>query len=140
MSTTTARFTRISLLAMAVALGALVTGCKAGSGVGDPCTPENTPETGFVNSETYLETSSVQCRTRVCMVREFDGFPSGNPGDEDEIYCTCRCAAPEGSNTPACSCPNGFTCEEILQQGGSGIRGSYCVRTPGTGPTPDAGS
>ena len=97
---------------LAVALGAVMLGCPSTPGVGDPCDPEQVPEApGFDPSETYLETNSVQCRTRVCMVRNFDGIPQG---DEDEIYCTCRCFA-EDANTPTCGCPNGFTCEPILE-------------------------
>jgi hypothetical protein len=118
-------------------------GC-AESAVGDPCVPEQVPEGGFDASETYLETSSVQCATRVCIVRDLAGDPNQICGDEgvDEsvcveasdvernVYCSCRCAAPEGSSLPTCGCPGGFICEEILETGGDGIRGSYCVREP----------
>ncbi len=119
-------------------------GC-AESAVGDPCIPETVPEGGFLASETYLETSSVQCATRVCLVRELAGDPNnvqpeclgGNdatcvsPNDiERKVYCSCRCDAPEGSSLPTCGCPGGFVCEEILETGGDGIRGSYCVRDP----------
>jgi len=109
--------------------------------VGDPCDPENVPTGGFNASEAYLETSSVQCRTRVCMVYHLAGDTSDpscdpttdpncpSPTDvEARVYCTCRCDAPADSNTPTCSCPGGFSCAEVLQLGGSGIRGSYCVK------------
>ncbi len=119
------------------------------SGVGDPCTPEQIPEGGFKPGESYLETSSVQCRTRVCMVRDFEGDPTRvfygagdsrntcTPDEDDcntaadveqAVFCTCRCDAPAGSNTPTCACPSGFECQEILQSGGVGIQGGYCVR------------
>ncbi|MEM8609608.1 MAG: hypothetical protein AAGF92_21070 [Myxococcota bacterium] len=111
------------------------------SAVGDPCIPEQVPEGGFLASETYLETSSVQCATRVCLVRDLEGDPNipcdENPDEptcadrneiEDNVYCSCRCGAPEGSSVPTCGCPGGFTCEEILETGGDGLRGSYCVR------------
>lgn len=118
-------------------------GC-ASSAVGDPCIPEQVPEGGFLASETYLETSSVQCATRVCIVRGLDGDPNNlepecTGGDatcvspsnvERSVYCSCRCDAPEGSGVPTCGCPGGFLCEEILETGGDGIRGSYCVRDP----------
>ena len=29
-----------------------------------------------------------------------------------------------------CECPGGFSCEEVLETGGDGLRGSYCVRIP----------
>ena len=119
------------------------------SGVGDPCMPEQIPDDGFNQQESYLETSSVQCRTRVCMVRGLQGDPElvfyaeGDPRNtctldeagcqraqevEDHVYCTCRCRAPEGSNTPTCPCPGGFTCEDVLETGGVGIQGGYCVK------------
>ena len=125
------------------ALWLVAAGC-ASSAVGDPCVPEQVPEGGFLASETYLETSSVQCVTRLCLVRELDGDPNQICGeaevDSDEcvteneiersVYCSCRCGAPEGSSVPTCGCPGGFICEEILETGGDGLRGSYCVRDP----------
>lgn len=135
-------------LLLTLSFAALSLGCEA-PGVGDPCDPENVPVGGFQSSESYLETSSVQCRTRVCMVYELQGdtrCESGescdNPIDPNEncdpiadnckaqrVYCTCRCAAPAGSTTSTCECPDGYTCEEILELGGDGIRGSYCVKS-----------
>lgn len=130
-----------------------LTGC-ADAPVGDPCIPEATPTGGFLQGEAYLETSSVQCRTRVCMVymagqgapatldpstsreqcetamtgADCSGFPSEEQ-IEERVYCTCRCQAPAGSDTPTCSCGSGFTCvEDLLVLGGEGIRGGYCVR------------
>jgi hypothetical protein len=134
----------------------LLAGCEA-PGVGDPCTPEAIPSGGFVGSEAYLETSSVQCRTRVCMVYKLMGVPFGSPpcetladvmamptlcADEREtynrVYCTCRCDAPAESTATLCDCPEGdgpddeegFSCVEVIDQEGAGlgIRGSYCVR------------
>lgn len=104
-------------------------GCQPGTGVGDPCDPESIPGGGFDPQEVYLETSSVQCRTRVCMVYEIMGLPSDSEANQNDVYCTCRCDAPAGgSNTPTCDCPSGFVCETILEQGGTGIQGGYCVR------------
>ena len=116
-------FVAISLLWLAG------TGCSS-SAVGDPCVPEAVPEGGFLASETYLETSSVQCATRVCLVRELMGDPSnlqpecptvhrrGSPRPaspparwSDTTYCSCRCDAPAESGLPTCACPGGFTCE-----------------------------
>ncbi len=126
----------------AIAALFFVAGC-AESAVGDPCVPEKVYEGGFLASETYLELSSVQCATRVCLVRELEGDPNQictGVDDSDEcvtendiersVYCSCRCDAPEGSSLPTCGCPGGFICEEILETGGDGLRGSYCVRDP----------
>ena len=129
------------LVGLAVLVAAF--GCGESS-VGDPCIPENVPAGGFLSAETYLETSSVQCASRVCLVREVDGDPNNvepecplgaetcvAPGDiERGVYCTVRCAAPAGSGLPTQGCPGGFTCTEILETGGDGLRGSYCVRDP----------
>lgn len=118
-------------------------GCN-NSAVGAPCSPEQVQPGGFLASETYLETSSVQCATRVCLVRELQGDPNnliedGCPRGEEtcvsaceaeqKVYCSCRCGAPAGSGVPTCSCPDGFFCEEVLETGGNGVRGSYCVRS-----------
>lgn len=138
-------FVAISVLSLAAS------GC-ANSAVGDPCVPEAVPEGGFLPSETYLETSSVQCATRVCLVRGLPGDPNNlqpecpkdpdpleNPADstcvfesdvERSVYCSCRCGAPAESGLPTCGCPGGFICEEVLETGGDGLRGSYCVRDP----------
>jgi len=137
-------FVAISLLWLAG------TGCSS-SAVGDPCVPEAVPEGGFLASETYLETSSVQCATRVCLVRGLMGDPSnlheddpacprdqeGEPSTcvteaevEASVYCSCRCDAPAESGLPTCACPGGFICEPVLETGGDGLRGSYCVKDP----------
>ena len=144
-------------LALAVvALGAI--GCTD-DGVGDPCIPEAIPcdqngeNCGYKASESYLETSSVQCRSRLCIVHRLDNGTGGMlPSDprelcssqddaepgcletaalERSVYCTCRCGVPSGvstSNQTLCSCPDGYRCAEILTQGGPGVIGSYCVR------------
>ncbi len=126
-------------------------GCTA-PGIGDPCIPESIPMGGFVGSEAYLETSSVQCRTRVCMVYQLDGIPFGgtdgtttcrsdadliaNPDcasreeTDARVYCTCRCDAPPESSASLCDCTEGFACVEVINQPGAGlgIQGSYCVK------------
>ncbi|MBC7171988.1 MAG: hypothetical protein H5U40_06170 [Polyangiaceae bacterium] len=50
---------------------------------------------------------------------------------EDSVYCSCRCRAPAGSDTPTCDCPSGFVCEDILENGGIGFQGGYCVKSEG---------
>lgn len=126
-----------------ILLALLAVGCT-GSPVGDPCVPENIPPEGFDSREIYLETSSVQCRTRTCMVFKLAGNPekiAGTPScdglncvteaqAQNQVFCACRCSVPEGreANTPLCDCPDGYTCSDgIVQTGGPGVEGGYCV-------------
>jgi len=119
---------------------------RAGLSAGESCVPEAIPEGGFDPGESYLETSSLQCETRVCGVFGFDGDPTQSVEEceavggtdcadkplseaiEARVYCTCRCATPtDGAAT--CVCPTGFVCQELLgEEAGPGIAGSYCVR------------
>ena len=128
-----------SLTVLAIALAALTAvGCQV-EAVGDPCTPENVPPGGFLSGEAYLETSSVQCRTRVCIVNDLQGDPTRfcdvdptagcvTQADVDNsVYCTCRCDGPAGA-ADFCTCPTGFACTQVLSSGGVGIVGSYCVK------------
>jgi hypothetical protein len=107
--------------------------------VGDPCLPEQVPDDGFEISEAYIESSSVQCQTRVCMVWKLQGAPAGSapcvkdpnkcapqPEVDKKVYCTCRCDA-GNSRFAECTCPSGYTCTPVLEQGSEGVRGSYCV-------------
>ena len=125
-------------------VGALVAGCT-GPAVGDPCTPEQIPPNGGFNpAEAYVETSSVQCETRVCLVYRLSGDPRcvGHSIDsqcptpesipmasevEKRIYCTCRCDAPNDSFA-TCECPDDYACVSVLELGGPGVEGSYCVK------------
>ena len=111
------------------------------------CLPESIPEGGFISSEAYLETSSLQCDMRVCLVYQLDGVPFGTIGCETDaeaaanpdcatrddtaarVYCSCRCDAPPESTAALCTCATGFTCVEVIDQPGAGLglRGSYCV-------------
>jgi hypothetical protein len=145
-----------TLYAAAIALAALImTGC-ATPAVGAPCLPEQVPSGGFDQSEAYIESSSVQCETRVCMVFHLAGAPPGTAKcqpkqsitqcaatdkncvmpiacatDEDVakyVYCTCRCNS-GNSKFASCTCPSGYDCTPVLEQGSVGVRGSYCVRS-----------
>ncbi len=111
----------------------------APSGVGDPCTPENIPPGGFDEREAYVETGSVQCRTRVCLVYRYQGDPTRCEREEcdqldqqqvaDRVFCSCRCRAPEGQ--PTCECAEGFVCTEdyiISSERVPGTQGAYCVK------------
>ena len=137
------------VLGLLAAVAVVVAGCSTPA-VGDPCLPEQVPESGFDDKEAYIESSSVQCETRVCIVFRLKGDPredckpGPNPscageemceditcpsqGEIDErVYCTCRCDSGE-SGFAECECPDGFSCFPVLEQGGPGVRGSYCVR------------
>jgi hypothetical protein len=95
----------------------------------------------------------VQCETRVCMVFHLAGAPPGtkcvdNPPTcaaadkncvqqvkcatkeqvDKFVYCTCRCES-GNSKFASCSCPSGYDCTPVLEQGSVGVRGSYCVRS-----------
>jgi hypothetical protein len=117
-----------------------INGC-ASPAVGAPCIPEQVPEGGFDINEAYIESSSVQCETRVCMVWHLKGAPPDSPSctrdkatcalEEDltnKVYCTCRCQS-GNSKFASCSCPSGYSCTPVLEQGSEGVRGSYCVRS-----------
>ena len=127
---------RIFQLSPLLVLAALV-GCEA-PGVGDPCEPEEVPDNGFQLTEVYLETRSLQCRTRVCMVNHLEGDPSvSDPQDplyvspadlERRVYCTCKCDGQDKDTIRCESCPDGFECCPAFTIGPPGLRGSYCVR------------
>lgn len=129
-----------SVRALGVGVVLLVAGAAfgcTGSPIGDPCTPESIPPGGYDDREIYIETSSVQCRTRVCMVYQLEGQPETNcrglpedPPECTQVFCSCRCSTSGGgqANTPLCACGDGFTCvDDVVTTGGEGVRGGYCV-------------
>jgi hypothetical protein len=152
---------RSAFICIAIAL-LMLTAC-ADEGVGDPCIPEKIPCSeingktvcGYTSTESYLESSSVQCRSRICIVHQLEGVNAKNPADptkvqtaanptapctdgtcvteqqlDQSVFCTCKCGGPKTS-LEFCKCPGGFTCAQIIQEGlgGVGVQGSYCVRT-----------
>ena len=106
--------------------------------VGGPaCLPEAIPAGGYSGAEVYLETNSVDCETRACLVYHLDGDPRmldcDKPGCVSRAeaaaraFCTCRCSGgDEGS--ALCACPEGFECVDDLITAGSGGASGYCVR------------
>lgn len=129
----------VALMMMCAACGLDSDDAALQQAVGELCMPEQVPEGGFSDNEAYVETSSVQCETQVCMAFKLQGDPrqicEETPGPEcatradvdAHVYCTCRC---DGAANPAsnCTCPNDFTCTPVLELGGPGVEGSYCVR------------
>jgi hypothetical protein len=138
-----------SLLGLFLLLPGLAA-CEEG-GVGDPCIPEDEFDPsfpGFSKDEINIESRSFQCRTRVCLVANFQGRVSCKYGQaagenncktpdlaeaigptvlpqlksrrpEDAVYCSFRCKAPQG-NAPVQECPDGFECREMLADVGLG--------------------
>lgn len=54
---------------------------------------------------------------------------------QDAVYCSCRCSGPEGGEAadigPACECPQGFECTELIpnvELGDRQLAGGYCVK------------
>ena len=121
--------------------------CSAGSKVatvshvGDRRLPASIPENGFDDCEAYVATSDNEdCGGGVCLVYHLRGYSRAacvaDPQSdyvcadrnelEDRVYCSCRCDAPEGY--AECACPDGFACQDVLDQGGANVAGGYCVR------------
>lgn len=121
------RDSRSTTLALCCWLACAAFGC-ASDPAGDPCVPEQVPAGGFASSETYVETESPQCLSRLCIVRGLSGDPSDRCTEgcaseaqvREHVYCTCRCD--ESGDREPCACPNGFVCEP------TGMLGSFCVR------------
>jgi hypothetical protein len=78
------------LLLLAMAVGASLIGSNCGgSGVGDPCVPEDeylTTFSGFAVGEVNVESRSFQCLTRVCLVNHFQGRVSCPFGQDEDAY------------------------------------------------------
>lgn len=70
---------------LVLALGALLPACQSG-GVGDPCIAEDEYQSqfpGYGIAESFVESRSFQCETRVCMVNHFQGRVSCPYGQDD---------------------------------------------------------
>lgn len=109
----------------------------AGDGAtGGACMPALVPAAGFRASESSVEAPRPDCEGDACVVYHLEGDPRPTCTESDcadpaeaaaRMFCSCRCAAPDGVPGPFCSCPAGMTCEELLSLGAADLRGSYCV-------------
>lgn len=92
---------------------ALLLGCSGNAGVGDPCIPEDEyvrTFSGFGINEVHVESSSLQCATRLCLVNHFQGRVSCPQGQTSEdllrpVSDPARCRVPDGSDVGAIDVP-----------------------------------
>ena len=114
------------------------------SSVGDACRPGIIPVSGFDPREAYVEIGTPECETGTCIVYLLDGdLSEGCQQNADgtactppavidaSVYCSCRCDLPEGVEGEECSCPDRFSCVELIAEGADTVRGGYCVRNDG---------
>ncbi|MBL8601837.1 MAG: hypothetical protein JNK72_07935 [Myxococcales bacterium] len=137
------------LYSVFLALGVVFSlGC-GDEGVGDPCAPQrpgnrpcdpastNTATNGcFVGTEIYIETQSLQCRSRICVVYQYsEATDTAGRERPKRVYCTCRCGVPPSlqastDSNVLCQCPENFSCVSIAgDQYPPGVQGSYCIRS-----------
>lgn len=93
------------LLAIAAAASFIGSNC-GGSGVGDPCVPEDeylTTHSGFSVGEVNVESRSFQCLTRVCLVNHFRGRVSCPYGQVEDTYEDDPRGPIEDSGRSACA-------------------------------------
>ena len=130
--------TCVLAIAAVAALAALPAACQSG-GVGDPCVPdEETDATfpGFHIDESYIESRSFQCSTRICLVNHFQGRTScplgqaqadvkacSGPGDKScgggkgcvvSATYAVPCNPCDKATDPTCKdtgCSDGLTCD-----------------------------
>jgi hypothetical protein len=84
---------RVSWKWIAITAWALCMAACANEGVGDPCVPESIPcddptvnrNCGFRDSESYIESSSVQCRSRLCIVHKLKGRGGNTLADPRDL-------------------------------------------------------
>ena len=95
-------------------------GC-APTGVGDPCEPEVQTEGDVSEDETVVETSSLQCRTRVCMTFNGHDFCTRRCGSDNDCNAEWFESGPGQDDVPRAYC------EADVTVGAPGVIGSYCV-------------
>jgi len=103
------------LLLLAMAVGASLIGSNCGgSGVGDPCVPEDeylTTFSGFAVGEVNVESRSFQCLTRVCLVNHFQGrvscpYGQAEDGYDSEAVVAAGCGPVKNSGRAKCAALN----------------------------------
>jgi len=100
------------------------------AGVGDPCTPEVRPPAGqaWAYGEVSVETRSLQCRTRTCMVYHF--FPAGRePGEPDWRVCP----NPEPLSSPPERVGERIPCAPKCGEPGEELCDPMCCNWPAKG-------
>jgi hypothetical protein len=101
---------RLYLLLAMVLFGSFIGSSCGGSGIGDPCIPEEeylTDFPGFNVGEVNVESRSFQCLTRVCLVNHFRGRVSCPYGQTEETATNCStnaAACREGTPEHETSC------------------------------------
>ncbi len=117
-------------------------------GVGDPCAPQRpmgqvcSPNAMMTNgcfrgTEVYIETQSLQCRSRICLVYRYDEASDDRGTNRPKrVFCTCRCGVPAmlratTEESVLCQCPENFVCQTDVAgpQYNPGVQGSYCIRS-----------
>jgi hypothetical protein len=118
----------IAILLFVAAVFALV--ACAPTGVGDPCEPEVLSQGGVEESETVIETSSLQCRTRVCMYFNRESFCTKRCHDDSDCLAEWWEEGPEGLDDDGEYEDEDWPpawCEAEVSVGSPGVLGSYCV-------------
>ncbi len=140
-------------------------GSGVGSDVGTPCVPYDEGMAtfgGFSANEVVIEDTQTTCSSGVCLVNHFqgrvtcpygvdcltpDGATVSSPvpaqlverAPADNVFCTCGCDGPAEAG-PFCACPDGFVCQQVIEDLGLGYPAThYCVNPAtfiGTNPAP----
>ncbi len=106
--------TRSTTLLLAAFASWALAGCEV-SAVGDPCVPQAIPAGGFREQDIVIETTSVMCRTRVCLVYGFTGDPTHEYVSPTEHTCDLDAAADAGSPGDPLADPLCRTREDIRE-------------------------
>jgi hypothetical protein len=107
---------RLYLLLAIILSGSFIGSSCGGSGIGDPCIPEEeylTDFPGFNVGEVNVESRSFQCLTRVCLVNHFQGrvyCPYGQTAETAELCSTNEAACEPNSNDPTVALNHESSC------------------------------
>ena len=115
---------KLFLVLVATSTVVVLAGC-AQTGVGDPCEPEVEFEGSLGEAETVIETSSLQCRTRVCMYYNGHSFCTERCNSHGDCLADWFERGPEAEGEDSDWPP--AWCEAEVTVGSPGIIGHYCV-------------